>query len=270
MKGKLLLTGLITIAFLTSCQKELKKEETDASAFCSVSAITISNGNSKVTGKYTYTYDSISRRATMLKFQSFEANTTKIYYPTYSGDTMFFSQKGYLILDASKRIKLLVDPNAPGGKNLAYYYSYNSQGKLEQRLIDDGFNDALRTNFSYTNGSLSGFKQDYAGFPQSLAAIVSLNTATTITDFNQFALVDLFPELVMYLPTFQLGTITEFPLAKIEANIGITNLPASNFVNTYGNYTLTAEGWLSSFQTDEVIVGVPESTTKYLFEYKCF
>ncbi|MES2645675.1 MAG: hypothetical protein V4717_02280 [Bacteroidota bacterium] len=268
MKARLILGCLVTIAFLTSCQKELKEE--DNPTFCNVSTITIKNGNSKITAKYSYEYDSVTRRATMLKFQNFESGAIKIIYPTYSGDTVFLSQKGYLVLDASKRLTALQDPNAPGGKNLSYFYSYNSQGSLEQRLMDDGVNDVLRTNFSYTNGNLTGYKQDYAGFPQSLAATIELNTTTNVTGFNQLALLDLFPELVFYLPTFQLGKISDFPLSKIQANIGVTNLPASSFVNTYNNYTLTPEGWLSSFQTDEVIVGVPESTTSYSFEYNCF
>ena len=206
----------------------------------------------------------------MLRYQNLEVGTSKTIYPTYSNDTIYFASNSFLTFDASNRIETLTESDPTPGKDFTYYYTYNSEGYLNQRLIDDGVNDAVRTNFTYSNGNLLSFKQDYGGFPQSLSANVSLATSPGIASFKQLGLIQLFPELLLYMPAVQLGKIASSPLSNIQVDITPANAPTDSFANVYSNYSLTAEGWLSSFQTDVVVNGIPESTIKYEFEYKCF
>lgn len=268
MKGKLILSCFIAVLMLGACQKELGEQ--NAIPFCALTSVVIKNKAGAITGRYSYEYDSITRRPTLLQFNNLINGTSKTIIPTYKNDTIFLAQNSYLTVDASNRIETLVDPNAAGGQNLSYYYTYNSQGQLDQRLIDDGINDALRTNFVYTNDTLATINQDFAGFPQSLSAAVSLFTAQKLTGFNQFSVLELFPELLLYMPALQLGKITSFPLSEVEVNVAIPTLPPDSFTNKYSSYSFTPEGWLSSFQSDVVVNGVTESTIKYEFEYKCF
>ena len=268
MKGKLILSCFISILMLSSCQKELGEE--NVIPFCALTSVVLKNKAGAITARYNYQYDSITQRPTLLQFNNLTNGTSTTINPTYKNDTIFLAQNSYLTLDASNRIETLVDPNAAGGKNLSYYYTYNSQGQLNQRLIDDGINDALRTNFNYTNEALSTINQDFGGFPQSLSATVSLLTAQKLNGFSQFSVLEFFPELLLYLPSFQLGKITSFPLSEVEVIVAIPNLPAASFTNKYTNYSFTPEGWLSSFQSDVVVNGVTESTIQYEFEYKCF
>jgi len=260
--------GISSLAILSSCQKELS--ENNITAFCGVSAVTLKDGNGNITARYDYQYDSLLRRPTMMRYQNFEAGTSRTVYPTYSNDTVFFAQNSYLTLDASNRIKTLTEPTQAQANQIDYYYTYNSNGNLDQRLLDDGINDAVHTNFSYNNGNLAGYKQDYAGVPQSLSANITTATTPKISAYGQYAFVEIFPELLFYMPALQLGKMPAFPISAIETSIETTGNPYPSYTTNYSNYTVNAEGWLSTFEVNMTLNGVPGSTIKYELAYTCF
>jgi len=260
--------GFSVLTILNSCQKELA--ENNLAAFCGVSSVILKDGSGNIKARYDYEYDSLLRRPTMMRYQNFQSGTSKTIYPTYSNDTVYFSQGNYLTLDASKRIKFLAEPTPVPANYLNYYYTYNSNGNLDQRLLDDGINDALRTNFFFDNGNLSGYKKDYAGVPQSLSADITTATAPKITGYNQYAFFEIFPELLLYMPVLQLGKMPAFPMSAIETSIENTGGSSPAYTTNYSNYAVNAEGWLSTFETNMTVNGVPGSTVKYELAYTCF
>src|SRR6185436_16134507 len=102
----------------------------------------------------------------MLRYRNFTQNIIRTIYPRYVKDTIYLDQNSSLALDRSKRIAVLTEFNAqPGITHGYYYYTYDKDGQLSQRIIDDAYNPAQYTNFEYDNGNLVTYRQDYLGHP---------------------------------------------------------------------------------------------------------
>jgi hypothetical protein len=271
MRNSPILFCVLALLLLSSCQKELT-EEGGAPTFCNVASITVKNGGGNVIELYEYEYDSVSRRPTRLRYQNFEAGTSKIVTPVYSADTVYLGLNTYLTVDASKRIKKLSEFDPPQGLIEGdYYFTYNSNGQLTERLIDDGVNDAYTTSFNYNNNNLVNFSEDVPGFPQPIPSTVAYGSSPELKAYTQYALLELFPELLLYMPTLQLGKISPLPIATVESTLELPGSPLPVTVTTtYDNYTLTQEGWLSTFQSKTVAGGSTVTSASYQFQYRCF
>jgi hypothetical protein len=268
MSSKLLLAALFLSMVSSSCQKEISWDK-DVK-FCGVSSITIRDGRGIITEKYEYQYDTILRRPNMFRHKNMITGATTTIFPVYSRDTIYLGSNNFIIVDASNRIKTLTENDPVSGNTLTYYYTYNSLGYVDQRLVDNGIDDASRTYFSYDNGSLSGYKQDYQGYPQALSAVVSYQQTTRLSGYYEYSLVELFPELLFYLPGVQLGKSSGYAIQQVEKTLNTNSLPAVSVTDTYSNYSVNSEGWLSAFQTDIMLSGTPGSTSKYEINYQCF
>lgn len=269
MRKKLLPFLFSAIILLCSCQKELTDE--GQPGFCHLSGITVKDEAGNITSVYQFTYDSILRRPTLLYFEDFTSGNTKTIFPSYNKDTITLGSNSYLTLDASRRLKTLVEFNGTQGiYNADFYYTYNSEGQLSERLIDDRVNSALRTNFTFTNGNLTSFKEDLPGYPQSITGILSYAASPIIAGYSQYALLELFPELLLYMPLFQIGKLPNTPVTSLKADINVPGFPISSINITYSNYSLTNEGWLGAFETSTVVSGSSPVISKYQFHYKCY
>jgi hypothetical protein len=254
--------------FFTSCQKEVNWN--DDVKFCGVSTIIVRNASGAITEKFTFQYDTVRRRPEALGYTNFESGTSEQILPEYKADTIFYNANVYAVTDGTRRIKLLHTIDKSSGKALDYYYTYDTFGYLTQRIADDGYHDAARTNFTYDNGMLTGFQQDFQGYPLALSAVVSYEQSTRFNGYSEYSLIELFPELVLYMPTFQMGKMAAYAIKKVERHIDNTNLPPMNLTDNYSNYSLNTEGWPQEFQTQLVVSGTPALTSKYSFEYTCF
>jgi hypothetical protein len=268
MSSKLLLAAFLITIVSSSCQKEISWN--DDVKFCGVSSITIRNGSGVITEKYEYQYDTVSRRPNMFRHKNLVSGAITTIFPVYSKDTIYLGSENFIIVDASNRIKTLTQKDLITGNTLTYYYTYNSLGYVDQRLVDNGIDDASRTYFSYDNGSLSGYKQDYQGYPQALSAVVSYQQSTRLSGYYEYSLVELFPELLLYLPGVQLGKSSGYAIKQVEKTLNTNNLPSVSVTDTYSNYSVNSEGWLSAFQTDIMLSGTPKTTSKYEINYQCF
>jgi hypothetical protein len=207
----------------------------------------------------------------MFRHKNLVSGATTTIFPVYSKDTIYLGESNFIIVDASNRIKTLTQQDPASGKTLTYYYTYNSLGYVDQRLVDDGISDASRTYYSYDNGSLSGYKQDYQGYPQALSAVVSYQQSTRLNGYYAYSLVELFPELIFYMPGFQLGKSSGYAIKQVDKTLNTNNLPSISVTDTYSNYSVNSDGWLSAFQTDIMLSGTtPGSTSKYEINYQCF
>lgn len=268
MRDSYLLTGLIALMVFTSCQKEINWK--NDVKFCGVSSITMSNANGIVVEKYEFGYDTINRRPNVLRFQNLQTGISQTIVPQYRQDTIIYTSNTYVTVDASGRIKTLNTVDATTGKPLVYYYTYNIMGYLDQRLIDDGIHDAIRTNYTYDNGFLTGYQQDFQGYPLALSAVVSYQQSTKFNGYCEYSMIELFPELTLYLPTFQMGKMSSYAIRKVEKKTTNSSIPPVSTTDNYSNYSLNPEGWPQGFQTDVMVSGVPESTSKYSIDYSCF
>jgi hypothetical protein len=269
MKNKIILFCIAAIS-LGSCQKELTDD--NPPVFWAVTGITVSNADIKeVVAQYNFEYDSVKRQATMMNYQNFSLGVSRTIYPLYSKDTVYLGQDSYLTLDPSKRVKILTEFNArPGIANGDYYYNYNGQGQLEERLLDDGMGDAIRTTFNYNNGDLVKYKQDFKGYPLANSSTLSYLTAPKINGFGQYSLLEVFPELLLYMPCLSIGKPVSYPVSQIDSQVDIPGSPANSFITLYSNYTLTPEGYISTYQTKvQVGLALPVNTL-YEFTYRSF
>ena len=270
MRNKLLLFCISAVIIFSSCQKELAEE--GLPTFCTVSSITIKNATGNVTAVYEYEYDSVLRRPTKLSYRDFELNITKEVVPVYSGDTVFLGLNSYLVIDPSKRLKKLTEADAAQGLiNGDYYFNYNSSGQLSERLIDDGFNDAFRTNFNYTNENLTDFTEDVPGIAQPVSSTVTYGNSPQIKANAQYTMLELFPELLLYMPLFQLGKISSLLIATVASDVTVPGSPLPVTITTsYTNYTLTSEGWPSAFESKTTVGNTTAASASYEFQYRCF
>lgn len=267
MKKTPLFLGLLAVlALFCSCQKEVNWN--DNIKFCGVSSITVRNAAGNVTEEYNYDYDTVLRRPILLQYHNLLKGSSIILRPVYAHDTIYLDENSFIITDGSRRIKTLTETNAATGKTLTYYYAYDNFGYLYERYCDDGINDAIRTKFSYDNGSLTGYSQDVQGYPQALSATVSYQPSTRFNAYWEYSTVELFPELILYLPAFQMGKYSNYAIKTVEKKIATGNVVS--LTENYSNYSVTSEGWPEGFQTDQLVSGVTKATSRYEINYKCF
>lgn len=259
---------VIAISFLASCQKELTNE--GLPEFCAVTSIKVTDGTTNaITAMYTFEYDSFLLKPSKLKYENFPKGISRTLSPTYAGDSIYLGARGFITLDNSGKISILNETNSfPGIENGDYYYTYNNVGRMEQKLLDDGVDDASRTNFTYNNDTLVSYKQDIPGYVQGLSASLTYSNTLQVKAFPELATLEIFPELMLYMPCIKLGKLTSAPLAQIISTKA-TSGSETNTTTTYSNYTLTQEGWLSSFETSTVVDGQKAVKTVYNFEYQC-
>ncbi len=254
-----------------SCQKELDRVATPT--FWAITNISLTDADSgTVLGVYDFTYDSLLRRATRLNYVSPVQRISKEIYPLYGKDTVYLGTNSFIALDRSKRITLLSENNAASGiQNGDYYYNYNDLGHLKERLLDDGVSDALRTTFNYDNGDLVQYHQDIKGFPLANTAALTYSTdQPRISNFSQYSLLEIFPELLLYMPCFNMGKLVLYPLSKIDSQVSIPAPPTPPYTTYYKNFVMTAEGYISSFETMVQIGTNPPVNKHYAFTYKSF
>lgn len=268
MRNKSVLSSLIVCCFLfCGCQKELTDQSLPE--FCGVTSVTVTDGTTNtVTAVYTFTYDTVIHKPSILKYQNFPKGISRTINPTYTGDSIYLGSTNFITLDGTGKISILNERNSlPGINNGDYYYEYNTQGQLEQKLLDNGIDDAARTNFTYKNDTLVAFRQDIPNFQQGLSASLTYSNTLQLKGFSEFAAVEIFPELLLYMPCIKLGKLSSTPLAQITSNIAE---PSSTSASNYGNYILTQEGWLSSFEVTTPVNGQKPIKTIYSFEYECY
>jgi hypothetical protein len=263
-----MLKSILLVVLVSSCQKELDIE--DLPKFCGVSSITIIDGKTNaVTAVYSYEYDSFLLKPSKIIYENLSNGVTRTVKPTYAGDSIYLGGQGFITLDNSGKVSILNQANnMPGIDNGDYYYTYNNQGRIEQKLLDDGVDDAKRTNFIYTEDSLTGYRQDLPGHSQGLLATFSYASKLQLKGFLELANVEVFPELVLYLPCIKLGKLPTHPLSQIiSARSVYGTLP--KITVDYNNYTLTQEGWLSSFESNRNQEGGGTTKTIYKIDYLC-
>lgn len=270
MARKALVVGwVVAVLFLTACQKEITEEALPE--FCALSSITLrESSNGPVIARYSFGYDSLLRRPNLLQYQHYTHGVTRTIRPVYANDSIRLGADGFIALDRSKRVTLLRETNGLSGiDNGEYYYDYNTNGQLAQRTFDDGINDIKHTNYTYTNDSLSSVLQDYMGYQNSLTASPSYYTPQKLNGFGEYAFLEIFPELLLYMPCLKIGNAPLWPLSSVKTEIDVPSAPIPSYTTTYSNYTFTPEGWISSFETKAGKTGTPVSTI-YEFDYYCF
>ena len=273
MKNKVILFCILAVSSV-ACQKELAND--GGPAFWALTDVTVSDVNTKaVLSTYRYEYDSITMKATKLVYLNNVQNVqggTRTIYPSYNADTVFLGTGSYLVVDASKRVKQLSEFNArPGVVNGEYFYDYNGEGQLQERLYDDGgVTDAIRTTFNYNNGDLVQYSQDFKGYPLANTASLTYLNNPRILGFGQYSLLEIFPELLLYMPCLSIGRSVLSPLSQITSEVSIPGPPTPRYTTLYSNFVMNAQGYVTSFETSVQIGTTPVVKTHYEFTYRAF
>lgn len=269
MKFNKLTLGLLLLTLLNACQKEL--DDQILLKYCAIESLTLKDGNTGAAfAVYNYEYDSINRRPIVLRYTDLVSGESRLLAPTYADDTIYLGSN-YLALDAGKRLVTLSETNAITGlSNGKYFYTYNSEGFIKERILDDGVNDAENTLFSFSGGTVSGYTQDFVSVPNAFNSSISYLSFPAYADFGQFAMYDIYPELMLYMPCFRIGRTPLFAMSAIKTAVAIPGSPITAIDFNYSNYNLTIEGWPSSFESDVLVNGVSAYKTKYEFTYRCY
>jgi hypothetical protein len=269
MKNRVILFCILAVSGV-ACQKELTDD--GGPAFWALTDVIVTDVNTKaVLSKYEYEYDSISMKASKLLFQNPVTGATRTIYPSYSTDTVFLCTNSYLVVDASKRVKQLSEFNArPGVVNGEYFYDYNGEGQLQERLYDDGATDAIRTTFNYNNGDLVQYSQDFKGYPLANTASLTYLNTPRILGFGQYSLLEIFPELLLYMPCLSIGRSVLYPLSQINSEVSLPAPPMPPYTTYYSNFVMNAQGYVTSFETSVQIGTNPVVKKHYEFTYQSF
>ncbi len=242
---------------LDSCQKELTG--TVDTFGCKVQQWTYLNANGGISGSFSYTYDSASAKPTQLVYTD-SSGLQLTVIPTFKGDTVFFSNSSYAVLDGSKRITHLVEKSgfSPNG---VYYYQYDAGGHGTNSYV---------YNATFTGDALTKFTQPYGVVPDVIASTYTYSDSVKVSDYNYFLIVgDDFPELQLYLPCFSIGIFTTKAIAREDYSVLVPIVTISATSTSFTNYKLTGQGYISSVNVSTATTSSVTSSYSINANYIC-
>ncbi len=254
--GTVLVCCALAAMLLNSCQKELTG--TVDTFGCKVQQFTYLNANGGISSSFSYSYDSATSKATQLVYTDSLGLQTTVT-PTFKGDTVFFSNGSYAVLDGSKRIKHLVERSAISAisSNGDYYYEYDASSHISKRTYDDGTNSYI-SNATFTGDALTKFTLPYGTVSDVVALAYTYSDSVKVSDYNYFVMVgDDFPELQLYLPCFTIGVFTTKAITKEDITVAIPLITLPTISTSFTNYALTGQGYISSVTVTTSIAGIP-------------
>lgn len=248
---------VLAALLFNSCQKEITG--TIDTFGCKVQQWSYLNANGGVSYRFSYSYDSATAKPTQLVYTD-SMGMIKTVLPTFKGDTVFFSNSSYAVLDGSKRIKHLIEKSgfSPNGD---YYYEYDAGGHISKRTYDDGSSSYI-SNATFTGDALTKFTLPHNIVPDAIVFTYTYIDSIKVSGFNYFAMVgNDFPELQLYLPCFTIGIFTTKAIVKEDVTPGVPQyFNFSPFSTSYTNYALTGQGYISSFTATTTVSGTVYSS----------
>lgn len=243
-KSILMLSALCLLTL--ACSKSKTEEPTETTCNVKLVEHIYNNGNTDVTERYYYRYDSQGRithidygKEQSTEYETFTYATNKVTWKGVGGDTEVFN------LDASGRIT-----SANQGSDLLNF-KYNTDGQLIEAAIDSD-----KQTFTYLNGNLS--TSAYGG--QTWVNITYGNAETN----NNIVYSWLFGEVLDF---DEIGYRVTPYIGKLSKNLPtkIIYEPGANQTAVDFTYTNDATGKLTSAK----MVTTGGYTSEYRFTYEC-
>lgn len=248
------------------CQKEL-----DAESFrvCALQKISIFEGAATLpTETYFFEYNQVGTWPSSVSIDIPSIPYKQVVPINVQDRKVDLGDFGSLELDGSRRItELIVNKAYPGAIEGDYFYGYNAQGFLEDRIYDDGVRDFELTKFANNGLSLATFDTQLNP-PSPPIALGELTYQNTQQKGNTDVLVftDIMPELLPFTPLISLGKLGNQLLETYS--LSLPTLGGVTVKYGYSNYTFD-DGILTGFDNVVTLPGLPPLSRKFRIEYVC-
>jgi hypothetical protein len=248
------------------CQKELDEE---SFGICVLQKISIYEGAATApTETYFFEYTQVGSWPASVSIDIPSVPYSQVIPISVQDRKVDLGDFGSFEVDGSRRItELIVNKEYPGAVEGDYFYGYNAQGFLEDRIYDDGVRDFELTKFANNGLSLSTFDTQLNP-PSSPIALGELTYQTAIQNGNNDVLVftDIMPELLPFAPLIGIGKLGNLPLEKYV--LTLPTLGGVTLQYAYANYTFD-KGLLTGFDNVISLPGLPPINRKFRMEYLC-
>lgn len=260
---------LVLVAFVfLSCQKEL-----DEKAFtnCLIDKIEIfEQAGTTPVETYTYSYNPVTLWPSNIEISipsvPFNRNLTITVSPDNRDIDMGLT--GSMKLDGSRRITELNISNAfPGGDQGEFFYGYNSNGFLEDRLYDDAISGLERIDFENDGSALTGFTIRQGGTDTLATATISYLTTPRLGTDVMLPFTEVFTELLPFFPMIRLGNIGNLPVDKML--IQAPGVGGASLNYQFGNYQLNTDNSVTGFENTLTFLGLPPIKRRFQITYRC-
>jgi hypothetical protein len=252
-----------------SCQKELDPLGYNT---CLPETIEVFENNATTASeRYSYVYDPVTLWPKTITITLPAISFTKTLDLSLNGNLINLGTTGFIELDASRRIiHLSVNEIYPGAEKGDYFYGYDSQGFLAERLYDDGDSLIERSIFSNTGAAIDSFVIAYEFEPEKLIGSIAYQTAgTTGSGENLLPYTDIFPELIPFSYLVKLGRFSLDIPATMKVLYESPGLPAVPLNFQYSDYRFDGAKLLTGFTSHLTVPGFPDYRRTFSVNYVC-
>ncbi len=259
---------VLCLLALFGCQKEL---DSDGYFTCLPEKIEVfENNNAAAAETYVYDYDPVTLWPKTIAITIPASSYFKILDLDVNGNTINLGADGLIEMDVSRRITHLeVKKPFAGAEKGDYFYGYDSEGFLAERLYDDGGPFVERTVFLNDGAAIDSFTVSYELDHNKLLASLSFQPAANGNGENLLPYTDIFPELLPFAYLVKLGRISvDIPdRMKVLVESPGTQTFTLNF--RYSGYQFDANELLTGFSSRLSVAGMPDYLRKFGITYMC-
>lgn len=263
-------TTVLVVCLLAffSCQKEL-----DANGYftCQPEKIEVFENNNTIAAEtYVYNNDPVTLWPKTITINIPAASYTKILDLDVNGNTISLGADGLIEMDASRRITHLeVKKRFAGAEKGDYFYGYDSEGFLAERLYDDGGALVERTIFKNDGVSVDSFTVSYELEPNNLLASISYQLPANGNGENLLPYTDIFPELLPFAYLVKLGRISIDIPERMKVLVESPSGPPFTLNFQYSGYQFDANELLTGFSSKVTGAGMADYQRKFGITYMC-
>lgn len=269
--GSFFQTSVFFFVFLGffSCQKELDPE---AYQTCLPQTIEVYlNGNANPGELYTYVYDPATLWPQSITLSIPDSLYLKTINVSFANDTIYLGAVGFIKLDGSRRItQLSLNEDLAGVEKGNYFYGYNNEGVLAERLFDNGDDVLERAAFTHQGTYIDSFYFQYEFQPGTLLGSLSyLSSPNGNGENNLLPYTDIFPELLPFAYMVKLGSISNDLPDKMKVLYESPGMPTYTLNYAYSSYGFNSDNLLTGFGSQLTVEGYPDYHRRFSIAYVC-